>query len=157
TAGQAVVWYGGQFYVRFFLLQTLKVDADTADWLVALSLILATPFFIVFGAMSDKIGRKAIVLAGCLIAALTYFPIFKALTPQATPALEAAPQSTPVSVLADRATCPPQFDPIGGAKFPSSCDLVVTQIVKSGIAYTKTDAPAGTVASVKVGNNPPIA
>jgi len=152
TAGQAVVWYGGQFYVRFFLLQTLKVDADTADVLVALALIIATPFFIVFGTLSDKIGRKSIVMAGCLIAALTYFPIFKALTHYANPALEAATQSHPVSIVADPAKCTPQFDPIGGAKFTSSCDIAVTQIVKSGVAYTRQDAPAGTVASVKIGD-----
>jgi MFS family permease len=156
TAGQAVVWYGGQFYVRFFLLQTLKVDADTADVLVALSLIIATPFFIVFGALSDKIGRKAIVMAGCLIAAVTYFPIFKALTHYANPALEAATQSHPVTIVADPAACTPQFDPIGGAKFTSSCDIAVTQIVKSGVAYTRQDAAAGTVASVKIGDAAPI-
>jgi MFS family permease len=151
TAGQAVVWYGGQFYVRFFLLQTLKVDPDTADVLVALALIIATPFFVVFGALSDKIGRKSIVMAGCLIAALTYFPIFSALTHYANPALEAASASNPVTIVADPAKCTPQFDPIGGAKFTSSCDLVVTQIVKAGVAYTREDAPAGTVASVKIG------
>ena len=156
TAGQAVVWYGGQFYVRFFLLQTLKVDADTADVLVALSLIIATPFFIVFGALSDKIGRKVIVMAGCLIAALTYFPIFKALTHYANPALETATQTHPVTVIADPAACTPQFDPIGGAKFTNSCDIAVTQIVKSGVAYTKQEAPAGTVASVKIGDAAPI-
>ena len=156
TAGQAVVWYGGQFYVRFFLLQTLKVDADTADVLVALSLIIATPFFIVFGMLSDKIGRKPIIMAGCLIAALTYFPIFKELTHYANPALEAAAQSHPVTIVADPATCTPQFDPIGGAKFTSSCDIAVTQIVKSGVAYTRQDAPPGTVASVKIGDAAPI-
>jgi len=156
TAGQAVVWYGGQFYVRFFMLQTLKVDADTADVLVALALIIGTPFFIVFGTLSDKIGRKGIVMAGCLIAAVTYFPIFKAITHYANPALETATLTNPVAVVADPAGCTPQFDPIGGAKFTSSCDLAVTQIVKAGVAYTRQDAPAGTVASVKIGEAPPI-
>jgi MFS family permease len=157
TAGQAVIWYGGQFYVRFFMLQTLKVDADTTDILVALSLIIATPFFIFFGALSDRIGRKVIVMAGCLIGALTYFPIFHALTHYANPALEAATSSNPVTIVADPATCTPQFDPIGGAKFTSSCDVAVTQIVRAGVAYTRQDAPAGTVASVKIGSNEPIA
>ena len=157
TAGQAVVWYGGQFYVRAFLLTTLKVDANTVDWMVAVALLIATPFFIVFGTLSDKIGRKIIVLAGCLIAAITYFPVFKALTHFANPALEAATTNSPVTVTADPATCTPQFDPIGGAKFRSSCDIVVSKIVKAGISYTKVDAPAGTIASVKVGNSEPIA
>jgi len=157
TAGQAVVWYGGQFYVRFFLLQTLKVDADTVDVLVALALIIATPFFIVFGALSDRIGRKVIVMAGCLIAAVTYFPIFAALTHFANPALEAATANNPITVIADPGKCTPQFDPIGGAKFTSSCDIAVTQVVKSGAAYTKQDAPAGTIASVKIGSAEPIA
>ena len=157
TAGQAVIWYGGQFYVRFFLSQTLKVDADTVDVLVALALIIATPFFIVFGVLSDKIGRKAIVMAGCLIGALTYFPIFHGITHFANPALEAATASNPVSIVADPATCTPQFDPIGGAKFTSSCDIAVTQIVKSGVAYTRTDAPPGTVASIKIGSAEPLA
>ena len=156
TAGQAVIWYGGQFYVRFFLSQTLKVDADTVDVLVALALIIATPFFIVFGVLSDKIGRKSIVMAGCLIGALTYFPIFHGITHFANPALEAATASNPVSIVADPATCTPQFDPIGGAKFTNSCDIAVTQIVKSGVAYTKQEAPAGTVASVKIGDAAPI-
>ena len=156
TAGQAVVWYGGQFYVRFFLLQTLKVDADTVDILVALALIIATPFFIVFGTLSDKIGRKGIVMAGCLIAAVTYFPIFKALTHYANPALEAASASNPVTVVADPRACTPQFDPIGGAAYTSSCDIAVTQIVKAGVGYTRQDAPPGTIASVKIGTTEPI-
>ena len=157
TAGQAVIWYGGQFYVRFFLSQTLKVDADTVDILVALALIIATPFFIVFGMLSDRIGRKVIIMAGCLIGALTYFPIFKGLTHFANPALEAATATSPVTVVADPGACTPQFDPIGGAKFTSSCDIAVTQIVKAGVAYTRQDAPPGTVASVKIGSTPPIA
>ena len=157
TAGQAVIWYGGQFYVRFFLLATLKVDADTADILVALSLLIATPFFVFFGWWSDKIGRKPIIMAGCLLGALTYFPVFHALTHYANPALEAATQNNPVTIVADVDKCTPQFDPIGGAKFTSSCDIAVTQIVKSGVSYTRESAPAGTVASVKIGNAPPLA
>src|SRR3954465_3409590 len=113
TAGQAVVWYTGQFYSLFFLTQTLKVDAQTANILVALSLLFATPFFIIFGSLSDRIGRKKIILAGCLLAALTYFPIFKAITHFANPAIEEARSSSPALVVADPATCSFQFDPVG--------------------------------------------
>jgi MFS family permease len=157
TAGQAVVWYGGQFYVRAFLITSLKVDATTVDWLMVLALLIATPFFVVFGALSDKFGRKVIVMAGCLIAALTYFPVFKEITHYANPALETATANSPVTVTADPASCKPQFDPIGGAKFTSSCDIAVSKIVKAGVSYTKQEAPAGTVASVKVGSAEPIA
>ena len=156
TAGQAVVWYGGQFYVRAFLITTLKVDANTVDVLVALALLIASPFFIVFGILSDKIGRKPIIMAGCLLAALTYFPVFKAITHFANPALEAATATSPVSVTADPADCSPQFDPVGTSQFTSSCDVAVSKIVKAGVGYTKITAPSGTVATVKIGNAEPI-
>jgi Sugar (and other) transporter len=151
TAGQAVVWYGGQFYVRFFMLQSIKMDVDMTDKLVALSLLLATPFFIFFGWLSDRIGRKPIVMAGCLIAALTYFPIFKALTHYANPALETAAATNPVTVIADPSTCSVQFDPIGGKKFTSSCDIAKAQIARAGVSYSNEAAPAGSVAQVKFG------
>ncbi|MEQ1557009.1 MAG: MFS transporter, partial [Gallionella sp.] len=151
TMGQAVVWYTGQFYALFFMTKVLTVDAQTANLLIAASLIIATPFFIVFGKLSDKIGRKPIIMAGCLIAALTYFPIFQALTHYANPALEAAQVSAPIRVVADPATCSFQFDPVGKAKFLSSCDIAKGALVKKGISYANEDAPAGTVASVKVG------
>lgn len=152
TAGQAVVWYTGQFYALFFLTQTLKVDPQTANLLIAASLIIATPFFVVFGKLSDKIGRKPIIMAGCLIAALTYFPIFQGLTHYANPALEAAQEKSPIHVVADPATCSFQFDPIGKAKFLNSCDIAKSALVKSGISYKNEDAAAGTVATVKVGD-----
>jgi MFS family permease len=152
TAGQAVVWYTGQFYALFFLTQTLKVDAQTANLLIAASLIIATPFFIVFGKLSDKIGRKPIIMAGCLVAALTYFPIFHGLTHFANPALEAAQEKSPIHVVADPATCTFQFDPIGKAKFLNSCDIAKSALVKSGISYKNEDAAAGTVATVKIGD-----
>ena len=152
TAGQAVVWYTGQFYALFFLTQTLKVDPQTANLLIAASLIIATPFFIVFGKLSDRIGRKPIIMAGCLIAAMTYFPIFQGLTHFANPALEAAQEKSPIYVVADPATCTFQFDPIGKAKFLNSCDIAKSALVKSGISYKNEDAPAGTVATVKVGD-----
>jgi MFS family permease len=151
VVGQAVVWYTGQFYALFFLTKTLMVDAQTANLLIAASLIIATPFFVVFGSLSDRIGRKPIIMAGCLIAALTYFPIFKGLTHFANPALEVAQQKSPITVIADPATCTFQFDPVGKAKFLSSCDIAKGALVKSGISYENEAAPAGTVASIKVG------
>jgi len=151
TMGQAVVWYTGQFYALFFLTQTLKVPGGTANILIAISLLLATPFFIVFGSLSDRIGRKYIILGGCLIAALTYFPIFKAITHYANPALESALMKSPVVVTADPETCHFQFNLTGTKKFPSSCDIATGMLTASSVSYTRIDAPAGTVASVKIG------
>ncbi|ABS27536.1 MFS transporter [Anaeromyxobacter sp. Fw109-5] len=151
VAGQAVVWYTGMFYELFFLLQALKLDPQIANMLVAGSLILATPFFIVFGSLSDRIGRKKIIMAGCLIAALTYFPIFKALTKYANPAIFAAQASNPVTVVANEADCSFQFDPIGKRKFTSSCDLAKSWLARKAIPYGNEAAPAGAVASVKIG------
>ncbi|MEO8739415.1 MAG: MFS transporter [Casimicrobiaceae bacterium] len=152
TAGQAVVWYTGQFYALFFLTQTLKVDAITANLLIAGSLLLGTPFFIVFGALSDKIGRKPIIMVGCLLAALTYFPLFKALTHYVNPALEVAVEKAPVTVIADPSTCSFQFNPVGTAKFTSSCDVAKSYLARGAISYTNEAAPAGTVAKIKIGD-----
>ena len=152
TAGQAVVWYTGQFYALFFLVQTLKVDAQTANLLIAGSLIIGTPFFVVCGALSDKIGRKPIVMAGCIIAALTYFPIFKGLTHFANPDLEAAQKNAPVTVIADPNSCSFQFNPVGTAKFVTSCDIAKSLLAKSSVNYANVAAPAGTVASIHIGD-----
>jgi hypothetical protein len=152
TMGQAVVWYTGQFYALFFLEKTLKVDGALANILIAVALFLATPFFIFFGSLSDKIGRKWIILGGCLIASLTYFPIFSALTHYANPALETALKNSPVVVVADPATCHFQFNPTGTKKFPSSCDIATGMLTAASVSYTKVDAPAGSVAHVKVGD-----
>jgi MFS family permease len=152
TMGQAVVWYTGQFYALFFLTQTLKVDGATANILIALSLLIGTPFFIFFGTLSDKIGRKWIILGGCLIAALTYFPIFSGLTHYANPTLEAALKSSPVVVVADPETCHFQFNLTGTKKFPSSCDIATGFLTASSVSYTKQDAPAGAIAHVKIGD-----
>jgi len=152
TAGQAVVWYTGQFYALFFLLQTLKVDPTTANLLIAGSLAIGTPFFIVFGWLSDKIGRKPIIMVGCLLAAVTYFPIFKALTQYANPAIFEAQAKNPVTVVADPAQCSFQFDPVGKAKFTSSCDIAKSAMAKRAINYSNEAAPAGTVASIKIGS-----
>jgi len=150
--GQAVVWYTGQFYALFFLTKTLKIDDATANVLIAIALALATPFFVFFGSLSDRIGRKTIILAGCMIAALTYFPIFKGLTHYGNPALETALSNSPVVVVADPASCHFQFNATGTRKFPSSCDIATAQLTAASVSYTRQDAPAGTVASVKVGD-----
>ncbi|KVF63040.1 MFS transporter [Burkholderia vietnamiensis] len=152
TAGQAVVWYTGQFYALFFLTQTLKVDGASANILIAIALLIGTPFFLFFGSLSDKIGRKPIILAGCLIAALTYFPLFKALTHYANPQLELATQKAPITVLADPATCSFQFNPVGTSKFTSSCDIAKSALAKAGLNYENVAAPAGTMAQIKVGD-----
>lgn len=152
TMGQAVVWYTGQFYALFFLTKTLKIDEPTANVLIAIALLLATPFFIVFGALSDKIGRKWIILGGCMIAALTYFPIFKAITHYGNPALEAAIRSAPVVVVADPATCSFQVDATGTKKFPSSCDIATRMLTAASVSYNRVDAPSGTVATIKIGD-----
>ncbi len=151
TAGQAVVWYTGQFYALFFLTQTLKVDGATANVLIAAALLIGTPFFIVFGALSDKIGRKNIIMAGCVIAALTYFPIFKGLTHYANPALEAAQVSAPVIVTADPAECQFQFNPTGTKKFTSSCDIAKAKLAAASVNYQNEAAAPGTIATIKVG------
>ncbi len=150
TAGQAVVWYCGQFYALFFLTQTLKVNAFAANLLIAGALLLGTPFFIVFGALSDRIGRKRIVLAGCLIAACAYFPLFKVLTIYANPAIEAAQTQNPVVIVADATACKFQFDPIGRAVFTASCDVAKGQLARAGIPFTNADAP-GAIAAVRIG------
>jgi MFS family permease len=151
TAGQAVVWYTGQFYALFFLTQTLKVEPQTANLMIAASLLLATPFFIVFGALSDRIGRKKIIMAGCALAVLTYFPIFKGLTHFANPRLESAIAANPVVVEADPGSCSFQFNPVGTSKFTSSCDVAKSALVRRGIPYSNREAPAGTTAVVQVG------
>ena len=152
TAGQAVVWYTGQFYALFFLTQALKVDGATANLFVAASLIIGTPFFIVFGSLSDKIGRKPIIMAGCLLAVLTYFPIFNALTKAANPDLHAAQQASKVVVTADPAECSFQFNPTGTVKFTSSCDIAKQKLASSSVSYETVDAPAGTPATIKIGD-----
>lgn len=155
TAGQAVVWYTGQFYALFFLQQILKVENQTANILVATALLLGTPFFVVFGWLSDKIGRKPIIMAGCLLAVLTYFPLFKALTAAANPALARAQASAPVVVAANEAACSVQFNPVGTSEFTSPCDVAKTALVKRGVPYRNEASVAGAV--VRVGSMPAIA
>ncbi|MET0509781.1 MAG: MFS transporter [Burkholderiaceae bacterium] len=151
TAGQAVVWYTGQFYALFFLIQSLKIDGTTANYMIAASLVLGTPFFIFFGWLSDKVGRKSIVLAGCLLAALTFFPAFKGLTQAANPAIFEAQQKSPVTVLADPADCHFQFDPTGTRKFTSQCDMAKAVLAKAGVPYHVEKAAPGPI-TIKIGN-----
>jgi MFS family permease len=152
VAGQAVVWYTGQFYALFFLEKTLKVDGATANILMAVALALATPFFVLFGWLSDRIGRKPIIMAGCALAALTYFPLFEALTRAANPALYTAQQSAPVTVFADPASCSFQFDPVGKNKFDrSACDIAKSFLAKAGISYANDASRGGTDAVLRVG------
>ena len=152
TAGQAVVWYTGQFYALFFLLQTLKIDAQTANLLIAGSLLIGTPFFVIFGSLSDRIGRKPIIMAGCILAALTYFPIFTALTQYGNPDVFVAQEKNPVKVIASPEQCSFQFDPVGKARFTSSCDLAKTLLAKRAIPYENVAAEPNTVAQVRIGD-----
>ncbi len=151
TAGQAVVWYTGQFYALFFLTQVLKVDAFTANVLIAVALAIGTPFFVFFGSLSDRIGRKWIIMAGCLLAVLTYFPLFKALTHYANPALERAQQTAQIVIKADPKECSFQGSPIAReVDFRSSCDIAKRTLAQSSASYEAEDAPAGTIASVTI-------
>jgi MFS family permease len=151
--GQAVVWYTGQFYALLFLERTLKVDGATTNILVAIALVLATPFFVFFGWLSDRIGRKPIIMVGCLLAVLTYFPLFTALTRYADPALYAAQAAAPVTVIADPNECSFQFDPIGKNPFDSrSCDIAKSFLAKASVTYKREDAPAGSIAKIRSGD-----
>ncbi|MGJ7522848.1 MFS transporter [Variovorax sp. LT1P1] len=152
TAGQAVVWYTGQFYALFFLTQQLKVDGTTANLMIAASLLLGTPFFVVFGSLSDKIGRKPIIMAGCLLAIVTYFPVFKMLTEAANPDLARAQVSAAVTVTADPATCSFQGNPVAREiDFRSSCDIAKRYLVQNSVSYENVAGPAGSPAVVKIG------
>jgi hypothetical protein len=152
VAGQAVVWYSGQFYALFFLEKSLRVDGATANILIAIALAIGTPFFIFFGWLSDRIGRKPIILTGCLLAALTYFPLFEALSKAANPALYAAQQAAPVRVVADPEDCSVQFDPIGRNKFDArSCDIAKSYLARSGVSYQNVAAPSGSLAQLHIG------
>jgi MFS family permease len=160
VAGQAVVWYTGQFYALFFLEKTLKVDGATANILIAIALILGTPFFIFFGWLSDKIGRKPIILAGCALAALTYFPTFQLLTSAANPAMASAQLRAAVSVTADPGACAFQFDPVGKNKFENTgCDIAKSALAKGGVTYInhERDRITGLPAHIRIGDRVLIA
>ena len=152
VAGQAVVWYTGQFYALFFLQSILRVDMFTANVLIAWSLILGTVGFVIFGSLSDRIGRKPIILAGMLIAAVTYFPVFNFISSTANPQLNRAQQSTTVTVVANKDECSFQFNPTGTSKFTSSCDVTKALLARSSVNYSVKDAPDGSIAKVIIGS-----
>jgi MFS family permease len=150
--GQAVVWYTGQFYALFFLEKIMKVDGATTNVLMAIALLLATPAFVFWGWLSDRIGRKPIILAGCLLAALTYFPLFDALSRNANPVLYEAARRSPIVVSADDAACSWQFDPIGANKFDlKTCDIAKSFLAKAGVTYTNIATP-GAEAKITIGS-----
>jgi len=150
--GEAVIWYTGQFYALFFLERTLKVDGATTNILTAIALLLGTPAFVLFGWLSDKIGRKPIIMAGCFLAVIAYFPLFHALTRYANPALYAAQNSAPVTVIADPKSCSFQFDPVGKNAFDStSCDIAKSFLAKASVSYSREDAPSGSIAQIRSG------
>ena len=151
VAGQAVVWYTGQFYALFFLQTILRVDMFTANVLIAWSLILGTAGFVFFGSLSDRIGRKKIILAGCFLAIVTYFPVFKTITQIANPALHAAQQNTKVTIFADPNDCSFQFNPTGTAKFTSSCDVTKALLARSSVNYSVQYTPGAIPAKVQIG------
>jgi MFS family permease len=150
--GQAVIWYTAQFYVLFFLERVLKLDGAITNLLVATAIFISTPLYIFFGMLSDKIGRRPLILAACLLASLTYYPLFKALTYAVNPDLSRAVATSPVIVSADPKDCSFQFDPIGRARFSTSCDIVRTSLARSGVTYDTVEAPPGTVAAMHVGS-----
>ena len=153
TAGQAVVWYTGQFYALFFLTQQLKVDAVTANVLMALALCLGTPFFLIFGALSDKVGRKPLIMLGCALAVATYFPAFQWLAQAANPDLVLAQERNRVVVWADPAQCSFQFNPTGAARFTSSCDIAKQVLAAHSVSYDNEAAPPGSTAEVRIGSH----
>jgi MFS family permease len=153
TAGQAVVWYSGQFYALFFLTQALKVDGAAANIYVAISLIIGTPFFILFGTLSDKIGRKPIIMAGCLLAVLTYFPVFSALTEAANPALAAVQKTAKVTVTASAGDCSFQGNPVAREiDFTKSCDIAKRFLAQQSVSYSNVQAAASSPAVVTIGD-----
>ena len=154
--GQAVVWYTGQFYALFFLGQVLKVDGFTTNMLIAWSLVLGSGGFVLFGWLSDKIGRKPIILGGCLLAAATYFPLFTLMSAEANPALHRAHQNIEVRVVADPASCSFQFNPTGTQRFSAPCDIAKAALARASVNYRVEPAPVGTIAAVRIGTNAPI-
>ena len=151
VAGQAVSFYASTFYMLFFLERVLKVDGFTANTIVLIALTIGGPFYIVFGRLSDRVGRKPVIMAGLIIAALTTFPVFHALSAAANPALAAAQKATPVIVAADRAGCSLQFDPVGRNKFDkSACDIAKAYLTRAGVSYENQPLAGG--AEIRIGD-----
>jgi MFS family permease len=151
VAGQAVIWYTSQFYALNFLVRVLRLDEPLANALVVVALAIGAPMFVLFAWLSDRIGRKRVILTGMAIAIMAYFPLYKALTRAANPELAAAALRAPVTVLADPADCSFQFDPVGKAVFDSSCDVAKAFLARTGVGYANRDAPAGSLAVVRIG------
>ncbi|ADK99480.1 MFS transporter [Brevundimonas subvibrioides] len=148
---QGAVWYAGYFYTRFFMERVLKVDVGTVDGLI-LAITLASAFlYVFFGWLSDRVGRKPVMVGGMVLFLLAVFPGFHALTNAANPALAQAQASSPVTVIADPATCAVQFDPVGKTAFASSCDLAKSVLSNAGVSYDNLAAAPGSVASVRIG------
>jgi MFS family permease len=152
TAGMNVIWYGGQLYALYFLTQVLKVEAQTANLLLAVVLVIGAPLYLVFGRLSDRVGRKKLVMLGMALAATTYFPIYRAITHFANPAIEAAAEREPVKVLAAAGGCSPQFDPIGRQRFVKSCDIAKGALARAGVPYTSEAVAPGSVAAIRIGH-----
>jgi MFS family permease len=152
TAGEAVVWYTGQFYTLFFLTQTLKLDGPLANMLLVAGIVITTPLYFVFGLLADKIGRKPILMTGFLLAVLTFFPLFEALTGYVNPELQAAQERSPIVVSADPSQCSFQFNPVGTAHFTSSCDVAKSALSKAGYSYRNRDAAPGEAAQILIGD-----
>jgi hypothetical protein len=152
TAGQAVVWYTGQFYALFFIQNVLRVDLLTSNVLIAWSLILGTAGFVFFGSLSDRIGRKVIILGGCLVAAITYFPVFHYITQTANPMLNRAHEQTKVVVVTDTNSCSFQFNPTGTSKFTSACDIAKAQLARSSVQYSTEHKAGATDAVIRIGS-----
>jgi len=148
---QGAVWYAGYFYTRFFMERVLKVEVGTVDGLI-LAITLASAFlYVFFGWLSDRVGRKPVMVGGMVLFLLAVFPGFHALTNAANPALARAQASSPVTVIADPATCAVQFDPVGKTAFASSCDLAKSVLSNAGVSYDNQGAPTGSVAAVRIG------
>lgn len=152
VAGQAVIWYAGQFYALFFLTQTLRVQSITANLLIASALLVGTPMIVGFGMLSDRIGRKPVILAGFLLAIVSYFPVFHGLTRFANPELYFAQERSPVTIFADPRACSFQFNPVGTSSFTNSCDIAKSFLARASVNYSNENAPQGTLAYVRVGN-----
>jgi MFS family permease len=150
TAGQGVVWYTGQFYALFFITITQKVDYLTAYWLIAIALLIGTPFFIFFGWLSDRIGRLRIIIAGCVIAALTYFPLFAALANAVNPALQAYAAANPITVAVDQSTCKMHVFVGPWSKF-SDCDKATDFLTKAGLSFNREAGAPGSAPVLKIG------